>query len=164
MKVCLKCGRGLLDRDIICDKCGCNDIMDKNEFKKLYDKFKSSSLAEQQILRNSEEYKIICKYKFVVDTKNTEDKRKLQSQLDKENNRKNEIKLHQEYKNMQEQAYKIQSEKKSKIINIPKCPTCGSENVKKITLLNRAVSIGMLGLLSGKIGKNYECKDCGSKW
>lgn len=48
--------------------------------------------------------------------------------------------------------------------NKPKCPTCGSTNVKHISTLNRAVSIGVFGLFSSKIGKNYECLDCKSKW
>lgn len=48
--------------------------------------------------------------------------------------------------------------------NVPKCPTCGSTNIKHITTLNRAVSVGILGLLSGKIGKNYECLNCKAKW
>ncbi len=48
--------------------------------------------------------------------------------------------------------------------NKPKCPTCGSTNIRKISTLNRAVSIGTLGLLSGKIGKNYECLNCKAKW
>ena len=48
--------------------------------------------------------------------------------------------------------------------NKPKCPTCGSTNVKHISTLNRAVSIGVFGLFSSKIGKNYECLNCKSKW
>lgn len=48
--------------------------------------------------------------------------------------------------------------------NIPKCPTCGSTNIKRISTANRAVSIGLFGLLSGKIGKNYECRNCKAKW
>lgn len=48
--------------------------------------------------------------------------------------------------------------------NKPKCPTCGSTNIRKISTLNRAISIGTLGLLSGKIGKNYECLNCKAKW
>lgn len=48
--------------------------------------------------------------------------------------------------------------------NVPKCPTCGSTNIKRISTANRAVSIGLFGLLSGKIGKNYECKNCKAKW
>ncbi|MCM1062470.1 MAG: hypothetical protein NC452_19630 [Eubacterium sp.] len=48
--------------------------------------------------------------------------------------------------------------------NVPKCPTCGSTNIKRISTSNRAVSIGLFGLLSGKIGKNYECRNCKAKW
>lgn len=48
--------------------------------------------------------------------------------------------------------------------NKPKCPTCGSTNVKHISTLNRAVSIGVFGLFSSKIGKNYECLHCKAKW
>ena len=48
--------------------------------------------------------------------------------------------------------------------NVPKCPTCGSTDIKRISTANRAVSIGLFGLLSGKIGKNYECRDCKAKW
>lgn len=53
---------------------------------------------------------------------------------------------------------------KQRETNKPKCPTCGSTNIKHISTLNRAVSIGMLGIFSGKIGKNYECLDCKSRW
>lgn len=52
----------------------------------------------------------------------------------------------------------------SQMQNIPKCPTCGSTNIKHISTLNRAVSIGMLGIFSSKIGKNYECLHCKAKW
>ena len=49
-------------------------------------------------------------------------------------------------------------------LNIPKCPTCGSTNIRRISTLDRAVSIGILGIFSGKIGKNYECLNCKAKW
>lgn len=52
----------------------------------------------------------------------------------------------------------------SSISSRPKCPTCGSTNIKDISTLNRAVSVGMFGLASSKIGKTKECKDCGYKW
>lgn len=48
--------------------------------------------------------------------------------------------------------------------NVPKCPTCGSINIKHITTLNRLISVGTFGIFSGKIGKNYECLDCKAKW
>ena len=46
----------------------------------------------------------------------------------------------------------------------PKCPTCGSTHVEKISTLNRAVSIGIAGLASDKIGKQFQCKNFGYKW
>lgn len=45
-----------------------------------------------------------------------------------------------------------------------KCPICGSTNVKKISTLNRTVSVATVGLASSKIGKQYECKNCKHKW
>ncbi len=48
--------------------------------------------------------------------------------------------------------------------NIPKCPTCGSTNVRPISSLNRAGSMFMWGIMSSKIGKTYECLNCKYKW
>ena len=42
------------------------------------------------------------------------------------------------------------------------CPYCNSSNVTKIGTVNRAVSVGMLGLASKKLGKQWHCNDCGS--
>ena len=44
------------------------------------------------------------------------------------------------------------------------CPYCNSSNVTKIGTVNRAISVGMLGLASKKIGKTHKCNDCGSTW
>ncbi len=49
-------------------------------------------------------------------------------------------------------------------INIPKCPTCGSQNIKKISLSSRSFSVGMVGIASSSIGKTFVCKNCGYKW
>lgn len=45
-----------------------------------------------------------------------------------------------------------------------KCPMCGSTNTVKISTMNRAASVAMVGMASSKIGKQYQCKDCGHKW
>ena len=44
------------------------------------------------------------------------------------------------------------------------CPYCHSSNVTKIGTVNRAISVGMFGLASSKIGKTHKCNDCGSTW
>lgn len=45
-----------------------------------------------------------------------------------------------------------------------KCPICGSYNTKRISNMNRIVSISAVGLASSKIGKQYECAKCKHKW
>ena len=45
---------------------------------------------------------------------------------------------------------------------IPKCPICGSTNIRKIGLLNRAISTELWGLGSKKIGKQFHCNNCGA--
>ena len=42
------------------------------------------------------------------------------------------------------------------------CPYCNSTNVTKIGTVNRAVSVGMFGIASKKIGKQWHCNNCGS--
>ena len=48
--------------------------------------------------------------------------------------------------------------------SIPKCPTCGSTNIQKISGTKRWLSTGLFGLASSDIGKNMYCKNCGHKW
>ena len=48
--------------------------------------------------------------------------------------------------------------------NVVKCPSCGSTNISKIGLANRAVSVGIFALASGKIGKTHKCNSCGTTW
>lgn len=54
--------------------------------------------------------------------------------------------------------------KQKKRTVVVKCPNCGSTNVEKISTGERILSVFGLGLASGKIGKQYYCKDCNYKW
>ena len=42
------------------------------------------------------------------------------------------------------------------------CPYCKSTNTKKLSSLSRALSAGIFGLGSSKIGKQWHCNSCGS--
>ena len=44
------------------------------------------------------------------------------------------------------------------------CPTCHSQNVERISTLNRVTSIYLWGIFSSKINKQFVCKNCGYKW
>lgn len=48
--------------------------------------------------------------------------------------------------------------------NIPKCPTCGSINVDKISTTKKALGFATVGVFSSNFGKTMECKNCGYKW
>ncbi|PNV62831.1 hypothetical protein C0033_07385 [Clostridium sp. chh4-2] len=48
--------------------------------------------------------------------------------------------------------------------HLPKCPTCGSTNIKPISGTERATSIIGLGIFSKKINKSYKCLNCKHTW
>lgn len=47
---------------------------------------------------------------------------------------------------------------------VPKCPTCGSTNIQKISGTKRWLSTGLFGIASSDVGKTMVCKNCGYKW
>ena len=49
---------------------------------------------------------------------------------------------------------------------VPRCPMCGSTNIQKISNLNRTASIVGFGILSKKIGKQWQCNNpkCKHLW
>lgn len=42
------------------------------------------------------------------------------------------------------------------------CPYCKSSDTKKVGLISRGFSIGLFGLGSSKIGKQWHCNNCNS--
>lgn len=164
MKICLKCKRNLFDKDNQCDRCGCTDIMDKKEYDILCSKFESATDKEKQQLRESKEYGNICKYKFTVDPKNTFEKRNEQSKRDKALYNQRVKQCNQEIEERRERVRKKQAEQVriEEEQNTVTCPYCKSTNVSKIGTLNRIASVGLFGLASKKIGKQWHCNHCKS--
>lgn len=50
------------------------------------------------------------------------------------------------------------------LLNKPKCPTCGSTNIKKMGGVERGASIWAFGIFSKKINKTFKCGNCGYTW
>ena len=48
--------------------------------------------------------------------------------------------------------------------NTPKCPTCGSTNIEKISTAKKAIGFVAVGIFSSNFGKTMHCKQCGYKW
>lgn len=48
--------------------------------------------------------------------------------------------------------------------NKPKCPTCQSTNIKKISVVKKVTHGLMFGVLSKTAFSQFECCNCGYKW
>ena len=46
----------------------------------------------------------------------------------------------------------------------PRCPTCGSTNIRKLSAGARGVSLGLFGLASKTARSQFVCDHCGYKW
>ncbi len=69
-----------------------------------------------------------------------------------------------ELKFQQLKTIKEQRDSSKQEDNTPKCPTCGSTNIKKISGLSKAGSVAMWGIFSRKVHKQWHCNSCGSEW
>lgn len=69
-----------------------------------------------------------------------------------------------EYNDKSIKEWKKKQEQKQELK--PKCPMCGSTNIQKISNLNRTSSIIGFGILSKKIGKQWQCNNpkCKHLW
>ncbi len=54
--------------------------------------------------------------------------------------------------------------KKQQELNAPKCPTCQSTNIKKISSAKKATHGIMFGIFSKTAFSQFECRNCGYKW
>lgn len=77
-------------------------------------------------------------------------------------------KFEERHKQEKERQHKsestIEATKCSEPSCVPKCPTCGSTNVQRISTASRLGSTMLFGIASSKLGKTMECKNCGYKW
>lgn len=68
-----------------------------------------------------------------------------------------------QFKTQLEQTKQLQNNK-PETTNQPKCPTCGSTNIEKISIKQKAVGGVLFGLFSSNVRKTMHCKNCGYKW
>ncbi|MCM1325115.1 MAG: hypothetical protein NC094_10300 [Bacteroidales bacterium] len=64
----------------------------------------------------------------------------------------------QRIQNIIKQSFEIKNE------NQPKCPTCQSTNIKKISGVSKAGSVAMFGIFSQKVKHQFKCSNCGYEW
>ena len=50
-------------------------------------------------------------------------------------------------------------------VGVPRCPTCGSTNIRRITGGRKAARVAMIGVFAApKAMKSYECLNCRARW
>ena len=48
--------------------------------------------------------------------------------------------------------------------NLPKCPTCGSTNLSRLSGVGMITMFGGFGVTDGNAGKTFQCNNCGYRW
>lgn len=75
-----------------------------------------------------------------------------------------ELKMSQ-FRDQVEQQKSIQNTQSTvKQSNTPKCPTCGSTNIQKISASAKLGGAMMFGIFSKTAKSQWKCRNCGSKW
>lgn len=148
-KICTKCKRGLPETATKCS-CGCTEILNKKDCDDILNKYHRSSEKEKYQMYQDEQYRKILD--FVLP------KEEIQTIIYNKNtsNRK--------YKSYVSISSPI-SQPTPTLQNIPKCPICGSTNLSKITIAQKAGKIALFGIFGmGDNGKTWKCNNCGSKF
>ena len=82
-------------------------------------------------------------------------------------NREADMKIRADYEKIHERNLKATQLREAGIEseNIPKCPTCGSTNIHKISGANKVTKGTLFGLFAvGKISKTFQCDNCKYEW
>ncbi|MBC5688229.1 hypothetical protein H8S37_04705 [Mediterraneibacter sp. NSJ-55] len=79
------------------------------------------------------------------------------------------IKLHDEdiieYElKMSQLRTQVEQQKAAEESNKPKCPTCQSTNIRKITTASKATNAVLFGLFGNKRKMQFHCNNCGYEW
>lgn len=167
LMICPECGSKISDKADQCIHCGCP--IEKNE--------------EVMICKvNGKDYDFSGFYKRIMEVKeiengksfaNNEDFMNASREIEKLTGIANgfslclqiakEEKVPEIYnaKTMQQLQYERQLSRAREAQKVH-CPYCKSTNVKKISFTGKALSVGTLGILSKKIGKQWHCNNCKS--
>lgn len=148
-KICTKCKRGLPETATKCS-CGCTEILNKKDCDDILNKYHRSSEKEKYQMYQDEQYRKILD--FVLP------KEEIQTIIYNKNTSNRKYKSYVSISSPISQPIPTSQ-------NIPKCPICGSTNLSKITIAQKAGKIALFGIFGmGDNGKTWKCNNCGSKF
>lgn len=138
IEICPHCGRMAWWPTFACVHCSCELV----NYKKW---IKANDEEKKEILSKTKQPKI---YKPMSDPQWLEEADRIDAQI---------------RKYLAEQGSKP-PEKKPTPKYVPKCPTCGSPDIEKISGTSKAVSFALFGVFSSKVRHQFKCKNCGYEW
>lgn len=142
IEVCPHCGRLAWWPTFVCVHCTC-ELVNYRRWTKANDKEKKEILAQKM---HPKEYKPM--YGPGDHPEKLEEADRVDAQI---------------RKYLAEQGSKP-PEKKPTPKYVPKCPTCGSPDIEKISGTSKAVSFALFGIFSNKVKHQFKCKNCGYEW
>lgn len=75
-----------------------------------------------------------------------------------------ELKMSQFRNQLEQKRVNERTQRQQQTQNMPKCPTCGSTNIEKISVGKKIGGSMLFGLFSSDVRNTMHCKDCGAKW
>lgn len=147
MQICINCYHELVDSDRECAYCKSKKILSTED----YNKCKKFFMYHEKELKTYNEYPYNVYLRY-LEHKTKREKYEYDRLHPKRITPQNNI------------ANSPSVPQLSTTDNKPKCPTCGSTNIEKISLTRKAIGGALFGLFSSDVRKTMHCKNCGYKW
>ncbi len=165
IRCCPVCGMIFPDFMFVCIDCNYGVVGKYNKLDKAISKEDRIYFSKYEVIYYKEQS--LNKYNTTNKWYNVfiDDELSKQSKFSQEKHQihlKEQAEREQRIKDREEHPEKYQP--KPVIINKPKCPTCQSINIKKISATKRVVHGYAFGLFSKTARSQFECKNCGYKW
>lgn len=140
---CIECGNMISDKSKVCIHCGCPTSESINQ--------NATNGLDESIIKN---YLInddgIHATTYVSETLNI--------------SIGDALAYIKEYKQKNAEVLNAMKQNMNQNKNIPKCPTCGSTKIEKISASAKLGGAMMFGVLSKTAKSQFKCKSCGYKW
>ena len=164
LRKCNKCGAAIIAEDVkqgyyICPKCGDGLTKHESQKNKYICRYCDATMVRADI--DMSQYMKLCVYDKTIAKENTKNiANKYGNNQFSEEEYCHRIYLEkEEIKNRNKKNYQ-----QSQPSNQPKCPTCGSTNIEKISAGKKMKGSFLFGIFSSDVRNQMHCKDCGYKW
>lgn len=150
--ICPECGKQISDKTTTCIHCGCPIKKDENPH--ISKKFVYMCMSNSCL---SNPFKEFNEYKEEVQICPDCGKQLEYYETEIIDNNTNLV-IKRSTEESQEDTNSMQ------LLNIPKCPTCSSTDVKKIGSISKVAGAVTFGIFSKTAKSQFKCNSCGYKW